>query len=189
MLGIGRDPHEIEVLHHLLVDKIRSSREPLSSTTAPLENLSGDAQTAFVEFQFKAPMRNYTRWAGWYGFAFTVLSLAALVAGLASSGIAAGWSDAPWARWTILVLGLVAAVSAVITQVWRPGQKASSRAVGGNALRREAWDYLNDLGKYEELQPDARFSRFAVEVSAIVRAAEAVDEQVPSTPVYEPAKT
>jgi hypothetical protein len=93
-------------------------------------------------------MRNYTRWGGWYGLAFTVLSVEALAAGLASSGIAAGWSGAHWARWTILVLGLVAAVSAVVNQVWRPGQKASSRTKGGNALRREAWEYLNDRNRY-----------------------------------------
>jgi hypothetical protein len=39
-----------------------------------------------------------------------LLSLGVIVTGLASSGIAAGWNKAGWARWSILALGVVTGV-------------------------------------------------------------------------------
>jgi hypothetical protein len=191
MWTIGRDPGEVKTLERLLTAKIeRSVAASAGGSASPLlldadaaEELR-DTRVEFARLQFCSPMGNYTRWGGWYGVAFTVLSLAALVAGLASSGIAAGWSEADWARWWILGLGLVAAVAAAVNQVWKPGQKSASRTRGGNALRREAWDYLNDLGRYEELKssPQEAFGLFANQVSAIVRAAEEVDEEAPGSP-------
>jgi uncharacterized membrane protein YcjF (UPF0283 family) len=193
VLGIGRDRAEVEVLTSLLIEKVVSGRDTgqVMTVAATRETLSEraatDPQLAFVKLQFAAPMRNYTRWGGWYGLAFTVLSVAALVAGLASSGIAAGWSEAHWARWTILVLGLIAAVSAVVNQVWRPGQKSSSRTKGGNALRREAWEYLNDRNRYTDLDHNEAFGLFVDQVAAIVREAEEIDETPPPTPSLEQA--
>jgi Protein of unknown function (DUF4231) len=184
MFGVGRDPAEVGTLEKLLSDRVSHETydrqgSTIGTTETAIDDPALDVRLKFINLQFAAPMRNYTRWGGWYAAAFTALSLAALVSGLTSSGIAAGWSSAHWARWTILLLGLVAAISAVLNQVWRPGQKSSSRTKGGNALRREAWEYLNRIGRYQDLQAEPAFALFATQVSAIVRGAEEVDEALP----------
>jgi hypothetical protein len=178
VLGIGRDRREVLVLSELLAAKLTAGGETgaagLSRGVEDERRLRTRLQ--FVQHQFAAPMANYTRFGGWYGFAFTLISLAALTAGIVSSGIAAGWSAAHWARWTILVLGLVTAAASVINQIWRPGQKSTSRTRGGNSLRREAWEFLNDRGAYENLNFEEAWGHFVDAVSAIVRQAEEIDE-------------
>lgn len=179
MLGIGRDQKEVPVLTELLSAKVRANTLVADPAVEPEEDLKVRPRLEFVRLQFADPMGNYTRFGGWYGIAFTLISLAALTAGVVSSGIAAGWSDANWARWTILILGLVTAAASVINQVWRPGQKSISRTRGGNALRREAWDFVHDRGAYEGLEFEAGWGHFVDAVSAIVRQAEEVDETPP----------
>jgi hypothetical protein len=178
VFGIGRDKHEISVLRELLSAKLRAETVP--DIPGAADGVESDrrlkTRLEFVQHQFAAPMANYTRFGGWYGFAFTLISLAALAAGVVSSGVAAGWSGADWARWTILVLGLVTAAASVLNQVWRPGQKSTSRTRGGNALRREAWEFLNDRGTYAELNVEDAWGHFVDAVSVIVRQAEEIDE-------------
>jgi hypothetical protein len=182
VFGIGRDSGEVAVLETLLQRKIDADLPRHRGNGAAPSDVE-EMEVEFVKLQFGAPMRNYTRWGGWYGVGFTFLSLAALISGLASSGIAAGWNNAHWERWSILVLGLVAAVAAVINQVWRPGQKSAGRTKGGNALRREAWEYLGGRGPYANVEdPEEAFRLFSDQVSKIVRAAEEIDEVVPSEP-------
>lgn len=112
---------------------------------------SGELQRydAFLEFRYGGHLGNYRTFAGKYSFAFGMLSVSAIASGLLSSGIAAGWSNADWARWTILILGLIAGISAAMNQLWRPGQKAASRMRGANALTSEGWAYLNSRGVYQ----------------------------------------
>lgn len=180
MFGIGRDRSEIVVLDELLSEKLKAaSSTAADGPSAPEEDLGLRTRLEFIRNQFVGPMGNYTRFGGWYGFAFSLISLAALTAGVVSSGVAAGWSAAHWARWTILVLGLVTAASSVVNQVWRPGQKSTSRTRGGNSLRREGWEFLTDRGAYERLGFEEAWGHFVDTVSAIVRQAEEIDETPP----------
>lgn len=169
------------MLGELIAEKLQaeSTRIDFGPADEAERDLKLRTRLEFVRHQFAAPMANYTRFGGWYGFAFTVISLAALTAGVVSSGIAAGWSEAHWARWTILVLGLVTAAASVINQVWRPGQKSTSRTRGGNSLRREAWEFLSGRGAYEKLDSDDAWAQFVDAVSVIVRQAEEIDETPP----------
>jgi hypothetical protein len=186
VLGIGRSPEEVKKLEALIANKIEAAQKDAADGAGGFKQRPDvvERRLEFVRLQFADPMRNYTRFGGWYSIAFTLLSLAALVSGLASSGIAAGWSEASWARWTILTLGIVAAAAAVVNQAWKPGQKSAARARGGNALRREAWEFLLERGPYIERGADEGFGLFADRVAAIVRASEEVDEEVPETKAF-----
>jgi hypothetical protein len=139
----------------------------------------------FLRHRFRRHLENYRSYATPYALAFTILSLGAVLSGLLSSGIAAGWNTAGWARWTILILGLVAGTAAATTRLWRPGEKGSSRMRGANALVSEAWTYTQRQGTYGEGSAIEAFSRFIAAVSRIVEQTAAVDEaraDVPQLP-------
>jgi hypothetical protein len=147
-----------------------------------------ERHAAFLRYRFGGHLRNYRYFAGKYALAFTVLSLAVIASGFASSGIAAGWNGASWARGTILGLGLVAGIAAAINQIWRPGEKAISRMRGANALCAEAWAFLECRGRYRQATGDNEgFGLFVDEVLRIVQQASAVDESPVEGP--QPPKT
>src|ERR1041385_786306 len=88
LLGVGRDRHEIGVLQRLLMSKLEANLAPPGGPAQADADVGLLLQTRleFIRLQFGGPMTNYTRFGGWYGFAFTVISLAALTAGIVSSG-------------------------------------------------------------------------------------------------------
>jgi hypothetical protein len=64
-----------------------------------------DSCEAFIHYRFERPLLSYF-WRGpWYGRAFTFFSVGVIVAGLASSGIAAWGDPSNRGRWAILALG------------------------------------------------------------------------------------
>jgi hypothetical protein len=163
------DPPEIERLTKLMLQRIGDQPEARDED--------------FLKYRFAAPLRNYRTWGGWYGFAFTVLSVGTIAAGLGSSGIVAGWDSATWARWTILVLGLLGGVMTAINQLWRPGQKSTSRMRGANALCSEGWAFIQERGKYRNgnaQNPREAFGKFVDEVTKIVQLTVAVDGNEPA---------
>src|SRR5438105_3848363 len=99
---VGDDPAEIAVLERAIIDRLDRAgvREP--------------ADEAFIRYRFGDQLRNYASWNGPYALAFIAVTIGALVTSLASSSIAAGWGDQGWARWTIMVLGIVGAVAGLI---------------------------------------------------------------------------
>jgi hypothetical protein len=126
---------------------------------------------------------NYWSWSGLYAFAFVAVTIGVLVASLASSSIAAGWSHHDWARWVILTLGLIGAIASLINWAWRPGDKGTSRTRGRNALLREGWAFVEQRGRYIEIENVREaFGLFVDEVVNIAQAAAAVDEAGPEGP-------
>jgi len=186
----GDDPEEaVNELERLLREKAEEAVKR-SETSQAIElvdeskrirhvNRVPDGYYAFLKYQFTWHLRNYRAFAGKYAFAFTLLSISAIASSLLSSGIAAGWSNAHWARWTILILGLVAGTSAATNQLWRPGQKASSRMRGANALTSEAWAYVTTRGAYHGKTEQEALDVFVDQVARIVQITAAVDEALP----------
>jgi hypothetical protein len=183
----GDDPSESRVLEDLLRRKVRravesSSHRGQSESHPDHGGLTDEAvarYNAFLKYQYGERLRNYRFFAGKYSFAFTILSVSAIASGGLSAGIAAGWSEASWARWTILILGVVAATAAATIQLWRPGQKAASRMRGANALTSEGWAYLNDRGAYRAKNEGDALDVFVDEVARILQIVAAVDEELP----------
>lgn len=141
------------------------------------------ADEDFVRYRFANQLMNYWSWSGLYGFAFVVVTIGVLVTSLASSSIAAGWSHHNWARWTILALGLIGAAASLVNWAWRPGDKGTSRARGRNSLLREGWAFVEQRGRYVEVDDvRAAFALFVDEVANITKAVAAVDEEGPEGP-------
>jgi hypothetical protein len=183
-LGVGDDPHEPRELERLIAEKLRAGGIIQSPSVTTLEGKGAeaplDADTSFLKYRFGDQLRNYRRWGGPYAFAFMAFSLGVIVTGLASSGIAAGWNKAHWARWSILILGIVTGVLTAINQLWRPGQKGVSRTKGANLLCREGWSFLRDRGRYEDIHdPRQAWTLFMNEVEKITAMVAAIDEAEP----------
>jgi hypothetical protein len=162
----GDDPTEPGRLAELIAARLREERPGM------------DVDDAFLHYCFRHPLENFRSFAGKYGWAFALLSLATIGAGLVTSGIAAAdWAAETWGRIVILVLGLVAGIAATTNQIWRPGDKSTSRMRGANALRTEAWALLERRGRYRTAVDDREaFGLFVDEVSRILQQTAAVDE-------------
>jgi hypothetical protein len=181
----GDHPEEPAILEELLEARVAATL-PRKDRDEALRR-----HKAFLHYRFGGHLRNYRTFGGKYAMAFGVLSVAIIVAGLASSGIAAGWSNASWARWTILSLGLVGGVAAAVNQIWRPGEKGASRMKGANMLCAEAYAYLERRGRYHPRRSGEdgaeTFGLFVDEVLRIIQQAAVVDEANTSAP-SEPAQ-
>jgi hypothetical protein len=113
--------------------------------------------------------------AGWYGWAFSGLSVLVIAAGLGSSAIAAGPGKTN--NTAIAILGLVVALGTAVNRLWRPGLRAVVRSQTANSLRREGWAFVCTRDKYAEAEPSERIPLFVDEVERINVAAESIDEQ------------
>jgi hypothetical protein len=134
---------EGEQLRSFLVARLDGSASGAESGQRRPEELA-----AFLQHRFAEPLRHYRRGERFCRWGFGVLSVAGIAAGVISSGVAAGWSKSEWARIVILVAGLIAATSATIMQIWRPGPKAAARARAADALIAEGWAFINGRGRY-----------------------------------------
>lgn len=168
---VGDDPAEIRALEEQILERLKEADD------------QHRRDEEFVRYRFGNQLRNFWSWNGWYAVAFIVVTAASLITSLASSSIAAGWGTDSWARWLILILGLIGAVAALVNWSWKPGQKAISRTRGANALRAEGWAFVHRRGRYVAI-PDTReaFGLFVDEVGNITRVAASVDESGPEGP-------
>jgi hypothetical protein len=182
-LGIGDHPHEPDDLERLIAEKLRETGIIARAADPHDEhpkNAPLDPYTAFLRYRFAAQLRNYRRWGGPYAFIFIVFSLGVIVFGLASSGIAAGWDQAHWARWSILVLGVLIGGVTAINQLWKPGEKGVGRTRGAHLLCREGWDFIHDRGRYKEIDdPREAWGTFVDQVERVSSEVTAVDETEP----------
>jgi len=169
----GDDPREAMILEDLLREKVREAVDtqtpaeradrPLTPSDVTTVADRGDKEPgrtgelrrydAFLTFQYGGHLRNYRTFAE---------------------------NDAHWARWTILILGLIAGISAAMNQLWRPGQKAASRMRGANALTSEGCPYLIARGVYQGKNKRDALDVFVDQVDRIVEVAAAVDQELPS---------
>lgn len=146
-----------------------------SSARAEPDGGASDAEVRrlFLEMRFEQRLRSYSRRGPMLGHFFTLLSIASILAGLGASGLAAAAENSETARWIIFGLGLLVGLCTAVNQILRPAQRSVSRYRAANALRHEAWVFLN------RPHADQDWPTFVKRVSSIVREAESVNELTP----------
>lgn len=171
---------EAEQLRKEISKKIRSSGDPA------LRAIGIERLDSFLFFRVEHPMFAHS-WRGpSYGRAFTLLSVGAIAAGVASTAISATEGAAEDLRWVLFTLGLVVAVFTAINQLWKPSQRSVGAYRAANRLRRGSWDYVLGRGAYRGLSEQQAFERFLDEVAEIHARVEAIDELEPEgAPSYE----
>jgi hypothetical protein len=182
----GDDPTEPDHLAGLIIDKLRIEVGAEGSEVTSESAVKFERHQAFVLHRFLWHLKNFRTFGGIYAFAFTAFSIIAIASGATAASVSAGWNDKEWARWLLLGLGLAAAISAAINQLWRPAQKATNRTAGARALCEQAWAYVEDLDSYAHADRvgDAKFRKFVHQVLNTVTKAEAADaiEAAPGAP-------
>lgn len=132
----------------------------------------------WLRFRFHEPLVRDAAAGPAFGKTATAIGVATIGAGLGSSALAT--TSGNGATGAVAVLGIVVGVLSAINQIWRPSQRSVARYQAAFALRREGWDFLNDRGRYERLDPEARLATFIDEVARVHRAVESIDEAASS---------
>jgi hypothetical protein len=141
---------------------------------------------AFLEHRFAEPLRSYRASAPRLRWIFNLLSVLGIAAGVISSGVAAGWSGAEWARIMFIVLGLVTATSATLIQIWRPGQQAAARERAADALMAEGWAFIQRRGRYKP--KDGQDSAVGTFVDEVMRIGSQAAEDAAFVPGVDPTQ-
>jgi hypothetical protein len=131
----------------------RKRREEATCLRKEIENRMGENNRdpdCFLTHRFERPLLRHRKWGAWYGRIFTSLSLAAIVAGTASSAIKTNKDIVADQNWILIVLGLVVAITTAVNQLWKPGLRSVGSHRAGNALLREGWDFTKGRGRYQE---------------------------------------
>jgi hypothetical protein len=104
----------------------------------------------WVASRFTYPLRSLLIQAKGNGKYFFVLNTIVVAGGFATSGlaVAAGASKGSAVAWVIFGFGLFVAIAGGITQVYRPGHRASERLTLVMKLREEGWAFANATGVY-----------------------------------------
>lgn len=104
----------------------------------------------WVASRFTFPLRSLLIQAKGNGKYFFVLNTIVVAGGFTTSGIAvaAGAHKGSAVAWIIFGFGLLVAVAGGITQVYRPGHRASERLTLVMKLREEGWAFANATGVY-----------------------------------------
>ena len=122
---------------------------------------------------------------------FRVASLVALVGGLMVSTVATlqeATDGARWLTWVVVSIGLLVATAAALNDFYQWGQRSVASRQAGDALTREAWEYLHRSGRYAETEnPPADgdwhrlYDEFKARIQKIERLEEQTDAQSPAT--------
>lgn len=104
----------------------------------------------WVASRFTYPLRSLLIQAKGNGKYFFVLNTVVVAGGFGTSGIAiaAGADKGSAVAWVIFAFGLLVAVAGGITQVFRPGHRASERLTLVMKLREDGWAFANGTGLY-----------------------------------------
>jgi hypothetical protein len=131
----------------------------------------------------------YLQRAPRYQFRFTVLTVVAIGAGFATSGVAAASGNTSWAKWVVFTLGLLVAVVNSVQQNWKPSQRSASEFKAAAALKNEGWNFVYKRAAYAAVTDDgATWGVFVDAVNGILQAAESLDEvSTPDPPPTLPA--
>jgi len=169
--------HEARVLSEQIVRK--GLPEAQAPDAGDLD--SEDPFVAFVRLRFEEPLRANAFGGPAYGRAFTAMSVATIAAGLTSSSIVTASSGEPLSGSTTVAvasLGILVGVLAAIVQLWKPAQRSVARYRAAYASRREGWDYIHDLGRYEGLSVSEGRKAFMTQINSIHQGVESIDESV-----------
>jgi hypothetical protein len=165
-------PDEAVQLARLVQSKAERALESAPEDSVPAGR--ANALEAWVRYRFLGPLDLDAKAGPSYGGAASLLGVATIGAGLASSTIA-GVGDGVWADATIGALGVTVGVLTAINQIWRPGTRSVARYQSAFGLRREGWDYVHDRGRYENLGPMAQLDLLIDEIGRTNLVVEAVD--------------
>lgn len=151
-------------------------REPEELSKQVLDVAAADESfAAFVCHRFRRPFAHSVRWSLRYGYAYLLLTLGTIAAGLAASALTAfefGARDA-----IVALLGLTVAIATTLNRLWRPNVRAALRHQTANDLRREGWAFVRRQGEYAEQSDGKRLQTFTEAVEDINFVAEAIDEE------------
>ncbi len=126
--------HMLERLHRL---------EPLPSAADRLQD--------WLASRFTYPLRSLLIQASRGGRFYALLNLGVVGGGFATSGIAVATGSGTRgssASWVVFGLGLTVALAGGVTQLFRPGHRATERATLAAQLREEGWAFANATGPY-----------------------------------------
>jgi hypothetical protein len=127
---------------------------------------NAEAVRLFVTSRFQARMASHLTRAPWLGYAHTALGVTAIMAGVATSTLAAG--AGPDANSTlVVVLGLLVAGTTALNQIFKFAKRSAARFRAGNQLRQQAWDYIFGRGCYAEKSDKDAFFLFYSKIWAI----------------------
>jgi hypothetical protein len=130
----------------------------LSTTGAQIDDGS---LPKFMEFRFERRYLRYQQRAPYYGRVNGVFKAITAATGLALSGGVAidTLQDDPLWQSALFVLGLLAVVVATIDQTWRPALRRDTYSKCRDELRREGWEYLENLGRYEDAKDEDELAK------------------------------
>jgi hypothetical protein len=110
----------------------------------------GERMRDWVRFRFSLPLRSLLVAARWGGRFYFLLNVIIVGAGFATSGIAAAGSgnQGKTSTWLVFSFGLAVAISGGVTQLYRPGHRATERATLADQMRQHGWSFANGTGIY-----------------------------------------
>lgn len=127
----------------------------------------------WVDGQFRYPLRNWLRQASQNTRGHVLLNLVVIGGGFATSGIAVAEGTGHKGSnisWIVFSIGLVVALAGGISQIFRPGFRATQRITLAMELRDEGWYFVNLTRDYKKDTKSA-FELFSQRVSDIHRRA------------------
>jgi hypothetical protein len=138
---------------------------------------AGPEAPIFIELRFRRPLAVYAQRAPRYRFGFTALTVVAIGAGFATSGVAVASGNTSSAKWIVFTLGLLVAIVNSVQQNWKPSQRSASEYQAAAALKTEGWNFVYKRGAYAALSDDSStWGVFVDAVNGILRAAATLDE-------------
>lgn len=166
--GFGVPAYELQEVDNLG----RHIWHRLSSLTS-ITTLDDSQLADWVNGQFTYPLRNWLLQASRNTRGHVLLSLVVIGGGFATSGIAVAAGTGhkgSHTSWVVFSIGLVVALAGGVSQLFRPGYRATQRTTLAIELREEGWAFANSAKDYNKDVKDA-FERFNQRVSDIHRRA------------------
>jgi hypothetical protein len=167
--GFGASQNELsevdEIGNHILERLLRNLAQ--NSSDVP-------RYTDWVTSRFAYPLRALLVKAGSNTRGYLFLNLIVIGGGFATSGIAvaAGTGHkSSTAAWIVFGVGLAVALAGGVSQILRPGFRATQRITLAMELREEGWAFAMCTKDYPEAEPQVAFERFEQRVSNIHRRA------------------
>jgi len=143
------------------------------SVTGPRRDAEFNRLRDWVTGRFTYPLRTLLLQASRNTRGHVLLNLVVIGGGFATSGIAVaagGGNRGSATSWIVFSVGLVVALAGGVSQIFRPGYRATQRVTLAMELREEGWAFANSTKDYKGSLKVA-FERFDERVSAIHRRA------------------
>ena len=106
----------------------------------------------WVTHRFEAPLRTLRRQSYGNARVHVVVNMAVIAGGFATSGIAvaAGKGGEHGLSWVVFAIGLLVALAGGVSQIFRPGQRSTGRALLAAEMLDEGWALYDRHGEYKQ---------------------------------------